>query len=396
MGDLGCDLLFLADHLKGKDEVQALRGLVERLDRLGHRSIVICRSSIADHGIAELTECPGLGRRWQRPWTVRGLDLGDESGRPRLLHVLSASMAEAGLEIAERWRLPYLLCVDEFPRRDARLRLSRYWCRGMIATNRELAETLHRDFGIPRRSIRTIHRGVSEPTGPARPMRSGRVPVVGAAGPLEAGSGFSTFLNAARKVVDAGVDAEFLIAGQGDDEGELRRRAERLRIAERLTFAEEIPVGLTFWDVLDVYCQTSVAPTVGRPLALAMASGVPSIATDVEGLRALLKDGETGLSIPHGDANALARSIVDLLTDRDRSVRLGEAGRKAILDDHHLDREAERLDSLYGAIVAAGLGPQDSGLSGRIVGYEATSGLDTGRAVGGFVPAAVPWLGRES
>ncbi len=396
MDEIGCDVIFLAGHLKGRDEILSLRGLIERLEQLGHRSRVICPSIVSDHGFSDLAECPGLARRWQRPWSVRTLDLAAPSGRPRLLHVLSAGMAEAGLEIAEHWRLPYLLCVDEFPRRDARLRLSRNWCRGLIATSSELADALRRDYGVPGRAIRAIARSVAGSTGQARPIRSGRVPVVGAAGPLVGGSGFSTLLTAARKVIDAGVDAEFVIAGHGDDEGELRRRADRLRIAERLTFADEIPAGLTFWDVLDVYCQTSVAPTVGRPLALAMASGVPSITTDVEGLRTLVKDGETGLTIPHGDANALARSIVELLTDRERARKLGEAGQDAILGEHHPDREAGRLDEVYGSIVAAGLGPRDSGLADRIVGYEAASGVDNGREVGGFGLAAVPWLGPES
>src|SRR5438874_1532244 len=121
MADAGCDILFLVDRLGGRDEVASLRSLIGRLEGMGHAPRVICRSAAVDHGIAELAECPGLGRRWQRPWAARGLDLGDDPGRPRVMHVLQASMAEAGLEIADRWRIPYLLAVDEFPRRDARL-----------------------------------------------------------------------------------------------------------------------------------------------------------------------------------------------------------------------------------------------------------------------------------
>src|SRR5207248_281097 len=102
---------------------------------------------------------PGLGRRWLLPWVSRRLDLGEPKDRPRMLHVLGAGMAEAGLDLAERWRLPYLLTIDEFPRRDDRLRLSRSWCRGIVATNRELAEALARDYGIPRRLIHEIPRG---------------------------------------------------------------------------------------------------------------------------------------------------------------------------------------------------------------------------------------------
>ncbi len=347
MAEVGEGVLFLTDRLGGPDEVRALRGLVERLGRLGHAPRVLCRVATPDHGIAGLTELPGLGRRWLLPWASRGLGLGESPGRPRVLHVLGAGMAEAGLEVAERWRLPYLITIDEYPRRDARLRLSRSWCRGLTATGDELAGALAGDFGIPARLIRVVPRGIAGPAKVPGATSSGRVPVVGAAGPLVAGSGFVTFLNAARKVVDAGIDVEFLIAGGGDGEADLRRRAERLRITDRLTFSDALAVGLTFWDALDVFCQTSVTATTGRPLALAMAHGVPSVTSDVEGLRALVRDGETGVRVPAGDASALARAIIGLLADRDRARAIGRAGRATALAGHDPDREAGRLDGLY-------------------------------------------------
>jgi glycosyltransferase involved in cell wall biosynthesis len=396
MADVACDILFLADRLWGRDDLQSLKGLFPRLECLGHSWSLICRSTDPEHGLADLTECPDLGRRWRRPWAIRGLGLGGERDRPRLMHVLSTSMADAALEIAERWQLPYLLCVDEFPRPDTRLRLSRSWCRGLVGSNRELAVALGRDLGVNLRSIHPIVRAVHDPASPDRPSRSGRVPVIGAAGPLVPGSGFSTFLNAARKLVDAGIDAEFLIAGQGEDEGDLRRRAQRLRIADRLTFADEVPAGLDFRDVLDIYCQTSVIPTVGRPLTLAMAAGVPSIATDVEGLRSLVVDGSTGLIVPHGDSTALARSIAGLLADRARSEQLGRAGREAVRRACHPDREAERLDALYRGIVRAGLGPQDSGLASRIDGLDAGEAFDAARILGESRAAVVPCSGLEA
>jgi glycosyltransferase involved in cell wall biosynthesis len=394
MADPACDILFLVDRIAGRENSQALVGLASRLEAFGHCSRFFCRSASIDHGLLDLTEHPGLGRRWQRPWAIRGLDLSFGENRPRILQILSTSMAEVGLAIAERWRIPYLLGVDEFPGKVARLRLSRHWCRGLVATNRELALALVRDFGIPRQAIHEILPGVSEPIRPRIPSKMGRVPVIGAAGPLVGGSGFATFLNAARKVVDAGMDAEFLIAGEGEDEGELRRRAERLRIAERLTFADEIPVGLSFWDVLDVYCQTSVVPTVGRRLTLAMAAGVASIASDVEGLRSLVKDEENGLMVPEGDSASLAQAIIRLLQDREKAATLGEAGRNTVLQDHHPDLEAEQYHGLFTRIVESGLGPQDSGLASRTVAFETVSGLDSGRGTAGLGFTVAPsWFG---
>ena len=151
MAEPGPEVIFLAGRLVARDEIGGLRDLVDRLGRLGHRSRVLCLAAAADHGLPELAECPTLGRRWLLSWAVKHLELGGEGGRPRILHVLGLAMAEAAIVVSEHWRLPYLLSVDEFPRPHARLRLSRSWCRGLIATQPELAEVLTRDLGVPGR-----------------------------------------------------------------------------------------------------------------------------------------------------------------------------------------------------------------------------------------------------
>ncbi len=353
MAEVGAEIVFLAGRLVDRDEIRSHRALADRLGRLGFSTRMICSSVAPDHGIANLTEWPPLGRRWWLPWSSRGLEAlaGFEfpTARPVWLHVLGAGMADAGLDLAERRHLPYVLSVDEFPRRDARLRLSRAWCRGLIVGNPELAQALVRDYGVPPHFLWIIPRGIVEPERSEWTIPgSTKVPVVGAVGPLIPGSGFATFLNAARRVVDLGYDAEFLLAGQGEGETDLRRRAERLRIADRFTFVDDKTSNLTFWEVLDVYCQTSVSPTAGRSLAIAQAHGVPSIASDVEGLRSLVDGQNWGLRIPHGDPGLLAQAIITVLSSPSQARRLSEAGRAAVLRDHNPDREAERLAELYG------------------------------------------------
>src|SRR5512135_3040388 len=212
------------------------------------------------------------------------------------------------------------------------------------------------DSPTSRRSTSSWPRRVgsgSAAEGAAIPARSAHVPVIGTAGPLVSASGFATFLVAARRVLDAGVDAEFVIAGQGDDEVDLRRRADRLRIADRMTFTGHPVVGLRFWNVLDVFCQTSIAPSVGRTLAMALASGVPSIASDVEGLRALVEDGVTGLRIPPGNSAALARTILDLLRDPEGARSLGARGCEVIRRAFDPEAESRNLVSIYHALLDA-------------------------------------------
>ncbi|MCA1686472.1 MAG: glycosyltransferase family 4 protein [Planctomycetia bacterium] len=289
-------ILLVAGRLGVHDEGWSIRPFLDRLERQGVAAQVLCVASSGDAADDyRVVGCPGLGGRWRHPLAVRGLRFGERLNRPALCHVLQSRLGDVGLAIAEHWRVPY----------------------------------------------------VQKPPG-AAPAGSGRrVAVIGTAGPLVTASGFATFLNAARKVIDAGVDAEFVIAGQGRDEVDLRRRADRLRIADRVTFAGIPVVGLRFWSVLDVFCQPSLVPSVARTLATALAFGVPSIASDIEGLRALVTHGRDGLRVTPGDSGALARAVLELLADPDRARELGSGGREVIRRDYHPDAEARALADVY-------------------------------------------------
>jgi len=341
-------ILLLAGRLGVHDEGCAVRPFLDRLERHGLSPQLLCTGAAGDVGADfRVVGSPGLGTRWRLPLAVRGLGFGERLKRPDLLHVLGSRLADAGLVIAEHWRIPYVLTVDEFVPPEGRLRLSRTWCRRLLASSRELADDLKTQLGIPPEWVAAVNPGIELPDVSPRAAGGRTVPVIGTAGSLTAGSGFATFLNAARRVLDAGVDAEFVIAGQGEDEVDLRRRADRLRIADRVTFAGIPAVGLRFWSVLDLFCQTSLVPSVGRTLATALAFGVPSVASDIEGLRALVAHAENGLRVPPGDSAALAASLLELLADPDRARRLGEHGRATIERDYQPDSEARLLSEVY-------------------------------------------------
>jgi len=54
----------------------------------------------------------------------------------------------------------------------------------------------------------------------------------------------------------------------------------------------------------------------------ANACGVPSVASDVPGLRDSVRHESTGLLVPHGDVDALAASLIRVLTDEGTWERL--------------------------------------------------------------------------
>ncbi len=346
------DILILAGRLSRYDARWPLVPWLERLERRGCRLQVLClaRGSVLE-GDSRCFELAALGNRWMRTWAARSLWAEEALRRPELVHVVHDEMSEVGLILAETAGLPYIQTVADFRTLERGLRLSRRWCRHLVAIRPELANGLVEGLGIPASRVSVVAPGIAPATEPRRDGAPGHVPVIGAGGPLDEMSGLTVFLEAARQVLDDGRDSEFVIATHGTIQAELRRRAQSLRIGEYLTITEFPSIGADYWAVLDMYCQPSIAANSGVTLLQAMAHEVPCIATGVAGLRGLIEPGISGLIIPPGNPEALRRGILMLLDDPELARRLGRNARTKIQSSFDPETEADRLVSLYRRLV---------------------------------------------
>jgi glycosyltransferase involved in cell wall biosynthesis len=76
----------------------------------------------------------------------------------------------------------------------------------------------------------------------------------------------------------------------------------------------------------------------------AAACATPSLASDSPGLRDSVRDGLTGLLVPHGDVAGLARAMVRLAGDPALVERLGSAARQHALG-HSWDAAADAVEA---------------------------------------------------
>jgi glycosyltransferase involved in cell wall biosynthesis len=271
--------------------------------------------------------------------------------RPDLLHVVHEEMVKVALALAETSQLPYVQTVAGFGAVERGLKLSRRWCRRLVATSPDLVQELVGELGVPMEWIALIPPGILTQNDRSQKVGASSVPVIGAGGPREERSGLFVFLDAARLVIGAGYDVEFVIASHGSEQAALRHRALSLELAERVTVTD-YPIALPeLWSVLDVYCQPSVSASTGRTLMQAQARAVPCIATNVKGLRALIDSGETGLVVPPADPVALHKAMIALLDHPEEAHRLGRNAFDRARSRFDVDVEADRLADLYRQVV---------------------------------------------
>ena len=97
----------------------------------------------------------------------------------------------------------------------------------------------------------------------------------------------------------------------------------------------------------DVLAVPSEAEPFGRVALEAMALGKPVVGTNAGGLPEVVCDGETGLLVSPGDAEALASAIRSLLRDPARAAAMGQAGRERVRTYFDIRTCARRVERVY-------------------------------------------------
>jgi glycosyltransferase involved in cell wall biosynthesis len=86
------------------------------------------------------------------------------------------------------------------------------------------------------------------------------------------------------------------------------------------------------------------------PLAVieAMAWGKPVIGSRVGGIPELVRDGQEGVLVSHGDARALGEAMLAMQDDPERSQRMGRAGRERVMERYDAGPHYGSVAEAYG------------------------------------------------
>ena len=197
-------------------------------------------------------------------------------------------------------------------------------------------------LGFRSERISVVHNGVDMmPQTPPQPAPRPRILYMGRLTPQKC---VDVIIRALPEVLRAFPDTRLDIIGQGPDRARLERLVWALRLAQEVRFHGYLPGSAR--DDLAAQAWVAVCPSShegwGISCVEASALGLPVVASNVNGLRDSVRDGETGVLVPHGDSGALARTIVELLADPDRRGTMGAAGWRWAAS-HTWDRSANEL-----------------------------------------------------
>jgi sugar transferase (PEP-CTERM/EpsH1 system associated) len=104
--------------------------------------------------------------------------------------------------------------------------------------------------------------------------------------------------------------------------------------------------------MLDVFALPSIAEGISNTILEAMATALPVIATVVGGNAELVESGVTGLVIPSGDVDALARALTRYAEEPESARSAGLAGRARAERLYGIDTMVAQYDALYKRLLA--------------------------------------------
>jgi len=160
------------------------------------------------------------------------------------------------------------------------------------------------------------------------------------------------FVDVAAKVARETDTVHFVMAGDGELRPQVEARILAHGIGNRirlLGWQRDMP---EVYRNLDIVVLTSLWEGLPCVFSEAMAAEVPIVATNVDGAREAITDGESGfLHEPH-DIDGMARSVLKLATDRGLRERMARSG-KARVAEFDIEASLKTLESEYRSCLAA-------------------------------------------
>ena len=173
--------------------------------------------------------------------------------------------------------------------------------------------------------------------------------LVGIVGRLVPIKNHKMFLDVAKKLTaqSSQLKAKFIIVGDGELRDDLENYAAELGIKDKVIFLGWRRDLENIYADLDVVCLTSL--NEGTPVSLieAMASARPVVATDVGGVRDIVKNGGNGLLVSSGDVLGFSKALFKMLEDREKRLEMGRRGREFVAENFTKERLIEDMKSLY-------------------------------------------------
>lgn len=223
-----------------------------------------------------------------------------------------------------------------------------------VAASRAIKGIL-KDDGIPPSRIEVVHDGIDVERLRKTPVGNLHqefwlphgAPLLVNVGALVGHKGQKFLVDAMPLVRRQVPEAHLVILGEGELRPSLEKQIKDLGLEKQVILAGFREDVLSLMRSADLFVMSSVTEGLGSAVLDAMALEMAVVGTYAGGIPEAVRDGETGLLVPPGDAAALAAAIVRLLQDAPLRAAMGAAGLALVTQHFGVDRLVEGTLAAY-------------------------------------------------
>jgi glycosyltransferase involved in cell wall biosynthesis len=239
-------------------------------------------------------------------------------------------------------------------------RLLPCWGQHTIAISEAVRQHLVCDLKVPKERTSLIYNGIDikrfnpvismdDKTHIRKRLHLGDGPVIGIISRLSTVKGHKYLLKAFTKILKKVASAQLLIIGDGSRKyrNTLQSLAGYLGISSKVKFHPACIDTVTPLSIIDVFCHPSLQEGLGLSILEAMAMKIPVVASDVGGIYTLIKHRVNGLLVASMDHEALADSVVEILSDSTMAEQMGACSRKIVEENFTIDIMREKVIEVY-------------------------------------------------
>jgi len=150
----------------------------------------------------------------------------------------------------------------------------------------------------------------------------------------------------------------YVVVGSGSEEAAIKEMIANHQLQKHVTVLGEVAESRlrTLYNGADVFVQPNIVVPgdmegFGRVLLEASLCELPVVAAGVEGIRDAIIDGENGVLVASGDAQAFIANIGTFLTDRERAYAFGARSRTYTLAHFQWRTIARQYVAAYSALI---------------------------------------------
>jgi glycosyltransferase involved in cell wall biosynthesis len=138
-----------------------------------------------------------------------------------------------------------------------------------------------------------------------------------------------------------------LIVGEGKEKKNLIEKVKKLGIEKNTIFMPSVENTSSVLSAMDLFVMPSLQEGLGLSIMEAMACGLAVVASEVGGIRNLIRDGFNGSLVKPKDIKKLYEVILELLKDKDKARLYGLNAHKTIANNFSQEKMVLETERVY-------------------------------------------------